>query len=283
MPSSIRDITKSDRSSSNSPAGSLRRNSSDSAKISLIDLDEKLSSSEEPPKKRIRTPADAPLASPRKSVTVTVKANEVEEFCSPSTSGNNSSPKNILNISSDASNSDKVIAIIDFLRDRRRRPDENIVINCAERMFDMPQNVTISVLKTLVDANRIIRVKYPSGYSYRYHTTVVARGDSVTNQTPRVRSRNSGNAQKSNSNGAFPVSCSTTLVFSETELATVKAFVELISPSSGILRPSKMTANGQSTVLDNIHSALSQNGFTSSKSSSLNSEIKFAFMLTRCT
>ncbi|KAM7542796.1 hypothetical protein Aperf_G00000003239 [Anoplocephala perfoliata] len=261
MLSSFCDITKSDRSSSNSPAVSLRRDSSDSAKIPLIDLEERTSSSKEPPRKRIRTPADVPVISPRKSVTVTVKANEVEEFCSPSISGNNPSSKNVLNLSSKASNSDKVIAIIDFLRERRRRPDENIVITCAERMLNMPQNVTISALKSLVNANRITRVKYPSGYSYRYRPTGIGRGVAVTH---RVRTRNSGNAQKSSSNRASKSSAGrfATPVFSETELATVKDFVELISPNNGILRLPKMTEDGQSAVLDNIHSDLSKNGFT---------------------
>ncbi|VDL39582.1 unnamed protein product [Hymenolepis diminuta] len=243
-----------------SPTRILRRNASDVVPIDTIDVDE------EPLLKRIRSSQEPPFSSPRKTVTVTVKANEVEEFYAPSNaSSNNSTIWNGLSIPEDASIPDKVMAIIDFLRDRRRRPDENIVISCAERYLKMPSSEILNVLKGLVDSNRVIKIKYPSGYSYRYPINRSSSKKSVpttsaSNKAPtksKTTARSSESTKKSSQNGGFTSSKNRpSPIFRDAEIKAVQSFAKLILPYEGIVRPLKMTANGKSPVFDKIESAL---------------------------
>nr|CDS25995.1 enoyl coenzyme A hydratase [Hymenolepis microstoma] len=256
-----------------SPTRVLRRNASDVVPVDTIDVDE------EPLQKRIRSSQEPSFSSPRKTVTVTVKDNEVEEFYAPSnTSSNNSTVWNGLNIPEGVSIPDKVMAIIDFLRDRRRRPDENIVISCAEQYLKMSSRESLDVLKGLIESNRIIKIKYPSGYSYRYPINRSSSKKSIptsssSNKAPtksRATTRNSENTKRSNHNGGFISSRNrSSHIFGDAEIKAVHSFAKLISSNKGIVRPLKMTTNGRSPVFDKIESALFNGESISSEKTSV--------------
>ncbi|VDK36561.1 unnamed protein product [Taenia asiatica] len=241
MPSTSSDNVVSERPSSSAPARLSRRTASDVARLATTESLSKESSSTEPLKKRSRNSVDSSAPSPRKSVTVTVKAQDTEEFHSPSAAviqSDLSTPSKNGSVTSqtlppDASNTEKVISVINFLRDRRRRPDEKIVILYSERMYQMSSTETKASLQSLVEENRIFRVKYPSGISYRYHMSVVARGDTVAQQSNRIRAKYAVSASKSNGTTKIPTSRTSTLVgetFSGVEMTALKSFLRLISP-----------------------------------------------------
>ncbi|VDO04364.1 unnamed protein product [Rodentolepis nana] len=243
-----------------SPTRVLRRNASDVIQVDTIDVDE------EPLQKRNRSSQELPFSSPRKTVTVTVKDNEVEEFYAPSNASSNSSNLwNGLTIPEGVSIPDKVMAIIDFLRDRRRRPDENIVISGAERYLKLSSCEILDVLKGLIESDRIIKIKYPSGYSYRFPTNRSSSKKSIpttsasnkTQTKSKATTRNSASTKKSSQNGGFISSKNrSSPIFGVAEIKAVHSFSKLISSNKGIVRPLKMTPNGRSPVFDKIESAL---------------------------
>ncbi|KAL5105486.1 Chromodomain Y-like protein 2 [Taenia crassiceps] len=269
MPSASSDNAVSERSSSSTSVRFSRRTASDVARLATAESLSKDSAPTEPPRKRSRNSVDSSAPSPRKSVTVTVKAQDTEEFHSPSAaaieSGLSTPSKNGLvtpqTLPPDASNTEKVISVINFLRDRRRRPDEKIVILYSERMYQMSSTETKASLQSLVEENRIFRVKYPSGISYRYHMSVVARGDTIAQQSNRIRAKYAVSTSKSNGTTKTPSSRTSTPVgetFSGVEMTALKSFLRLISPSGCIVRPSNLTPSGDCPVVDKIRTLLPQ-------------------------
>lgn len=268
MPSTSGDNLVSERPSGASARFS-RRTTSDVARLTTTESLSKESTATEPPRKRSRNSVDSSAPSPRKSVTVTVKAQDTEEFHPPSAaviqSGLSTPSKNDSvtpqTLPPDAPNTEKVISVINFLRDRRRRPDEKIVILYSERMYQMSSTETKASLQSLVEENRIFRVKYPSGISYRYHMSVVARGDTVAQQSNRIRAKYAVSASKSNGTTKTPTSRTPTPVgetFSGVEMTALKSFLRLISPSGCVVRPSNLTPSGDCPVVDKIRTLLPQ-------------------------
>ncbi|VDM17599.1 unnamed protein product [Hydatigera taeniaeformis] len=269
MPSASSDNVVSERSSSSTPARFSRRTASDIARSATAESLSKETSPTELPRKRSRNSLDSAAPSPRKSVTVTVKAQDTEEFHSPSAtviqSGLSTPSKNgsvtPQTLPPNASNTEKVIAVINFLRDRRRRPDEKIVILYSERMYQLSSTETKASLQSLVEENKIFRVKYPSGISYRYHMSVVARGDTVAQQSNRIRAKYAVSASKSNGTAKTPNSRTPTPVgetFSGVEMTALKSFLRLISPNGCVVRSSNLTPSGDCPVVDKIRALLPQ-------------------------
>uniref|UniRef100_A0A5K3F6I1 H15 domain-containing protein n=1 Tax=Mesocestoides corti TaxID=53468 RepID=A0A5K3F6I1_MESCO len=230
----------------------------------------------EPSKKRPRNSSSTPAAGQRKSVTVVLKAPDTEEFrttnlpvASPTTDYSSKPPIMVAQpLPQEATPKDKVIAVIDFLRERRRRPDEKVVILYSERMYQVAPCDAKAALQSLVKEGRLFSVKYPSGISYRYHMSAVARGDTVTQQSNKIKAKyaatttkSSGqnNPAKSSQSRSYSTPTSGLGIgdtFTRAEMNTLKSFLRLISPDNGVVRPSHVTSGDGNKIVDKIRSLL---------------------------
>ena len=268
MPSSAGDNMPAEKILSSGVTRLSRRAVFETARSSPIGSSSKDPSPVEPPKKRSRNVPENSASSPRKSVTVTVKPHDTEEFHSPSAaaiihsanSTSSSASKNSQTASQslppDASTSEKVIAVVNFLRDRRRRPEEKAVIHHCERMYHLTPTETKSTLQTLVDEGRIIRVKYSSGISYRYHMSVVARGDTVPQQPSKIRAKYTVSMNRTNGASRAPTNRTSTPVkadtFSGVDMYRLKSFARLVRPNGCFVQPSALTSNEDYQMVEKI-------------------------------
>lgn len=223
----------------------------------------------------------------RKSVTVLVKTQPTEEFRSqkaelaPSSSGrlSGSSPGFVPpDLPPGATPMDKVIAVIDYLRIRRRRPDKVIVLHYTEKMFGYNHKETSSFLDTMVNQGRLVCIKHDRGVSYRYHNTVVARGDNATKHSNKIKAKyaaTTGHAavtlpkvsatsttakqsvrvqatKKVPTKLAPPATVSAKLT--QTEVNALKTFLRLISPDNAVVRPSN--GGEKNGIIERVRSLL---------------------------
>uniref|UniRef100_A0A183S7H9 Chromo domain-containing protein n=1 Tax=Schistocephalus solidus TaxID=70667 RepID=A0A183S7H9_SCHSO len=223
------------------------------------------SSADLPPQKRPKTVEDEcePKTSKRKSVTIMLKTLPTQEFHNTTSThkvrsevpplapknqttekkkvsssggggggGSNSSHSGAQQTAAKSSKpvttaNQKVLNVIDKLRDNRRRPKEEVVIDVAKKLHDLTPDATRAALHALVREGHLCSINCSSGISYRYPVSTVARGDlprhvNITNKIkaryakqPSARSRSHiGSRKNPNSSGGGksrdrPVSSST--------------------------------------------------------------------------
>nr|VZI05106.1 unnamed protein product [Spirometra erinaceieuropaei] len=85
----------------------------------------------------------------------------------------------------------KVLNVIDKLRDNRRRPKEEVVIDVAKKLYDLSPDATQAALQALVREGLLCSINCSSGISYRYPVSTVARGDLPrhVNITNKIKAR----------------------------------------------------------------------------------------------
>ncbi len=309
MPSVSGQSSSAERSSSSTPTrGSRRSNAGEHSRLTAHTKREETSpAAPEIAKKRARNSSgNITVAAPRKSVTVFVKSDETEEFHKPKATVPSAAavvaaamaptevpPKHISgspvmvapSLPAGATTREKVIAVIDFLRSRRRRPDEEVVLTYTQKMYNVAPQETKACLSQLVDENKLVSIEYSNGVSYRYHMSVIARGDAITEKSNQIKAKYAAAAASTTTTTPKPAPVQAVRhsarvptakrpkpsatsaqsrnaagnLLTQTEVTALKSFLRVISPRNGVVRPahaSNDTDNGDNGLVQKIRNLL---------------------------